>query len=150
MKKLVSLIRLILFEYKYLHFFLTGTSGVALNLFVTWALTTFVFGLHGYFKAYIIALAANLAYNFTLHTKVTFGTKEGHGRRFVLFVAYSLVLTALQAFVVRTVTPVVGLEYYLFVIATTTAMFSCVTFVFFKFFLFYERRDNERASPNGN
>ena len=142
MKKLIALAHFILIEHKYLHFFVTGTSGVVLNLFVTWFLTTFVFGLQNYFKAYVIALAVNLVYNFALHTKVTFGTKGGHGRRFVWFTVYSLALTALSAYIVRTVTPIVGLEYYLFVIAATIAVFSCVTFVFFKFFLFREKPED--------
>ncbi|OGZ07922.1 MAG: hypothetical protein A3C93_04335 [Candidatus Lloydbacteria bacterium RIFCSPHIGHO2_02_FULL_54_17] len=139
MQKLITLTRSILFEHKYLHFFATGTSGVAINLFVTWLLTTYFFGLSGYFKAYVVALVINLVYNFTLHTKVTFGTTEGHWQRFIWFVIYSLLLTALQAYIVRTVTPMVGLEYYLFVIAVTILVFSCVTFLFFKFFLFRER-----------
>ncbi|MDO8520609.1 MAG: GtrA family protein [bacterium] len=147
-RKLIALAHTILIEHKYLHFFVTGTSGVALNLFVTWFLTTFVFGLQNYFKAYAIALAVNLVYNFVLHTKVTFGTTGGHGRRFIWFAMYSLAMTALQAYIVRTVTPLVGLEYYLFVIAATIAVFSCVTFVFFKFFLFREHRKDEAGGSS--
>src|SRR3989344_9646925 len=91
MKKLIALAHFILIEHKYLHFFATGTSGVVLNLFVTWFLTTFVFGLQNYFKAYVIALAVNLVYNFVLHTKVTFGTRGGHGRR-IVFVFFFYIL----------------------------------------------------------
>ena len=139
MHKLITHIRAILFEHKYLHFFATGVSGVAINLFVTWLLTTYYFGLSGYFKAYIIATLLNLVYNFTLHTKITFETKERHVRRFVFFVTYSLIMTAVQASIVRMVTPLVGLEYYLLVIATAIFLFSCITFLFFKFFLFREQ-----------
>lgn len=147
-QKLITLARVILFEHKYLHFFATGVSGVALNLFVTWFLTTYYFGLENYFKAYIISLLCNLVYNFVLHTKVTFATKERHMQRFVFFVAYSILLTAVQAYVVRTITPIVGLEYYLFVIATAIAVFSCVTFVFFKFFLFNEKKSAGGSTPS--
>lgn len=146
MHTLIAHARSILFEHKYLHFFATGVSGVALNLSVTWLLTTFVFGLEGYFKGYVIALLLNLVYNFTLHTKITFETKERHLRRFVYFTTYSIFLTALQAVIVRTVTPMVGLEYYLFVIATTIALFSVVTFLFFKFYLFHEPPDRPEGA----
>ncbi len=146
MEKLIGHTKAILFEHKYLHFFMTGVSGVGINLLVTWFLTTYVFGLAGYFKGYIIGTTINLFYNFALHTKVTFETKSGHARRFIFFVTYSLVLTAVQASVVRVVTPMVGLEYYLFVIAGAIFIFSCVTFLFFKFFLFHEQHERETDS----
>lgn len=141
MKKLWELAHAILFKHKYLHFFATGASGVALNLGITWFFTTFVFGLERYFTGYIIGLAANFIYNFILHTKVTFGTKERHLERFMIFVIYGIAITALQAYLVRTITPMVGLEYYLFVIAAVILTLSSITFVFFKFSLFRENKE---------
>ena len=146
MHTLIEHAKTILFRHKYLHFFMTGTSGVVINLFITWLLTTLVFGLPGYFKAYIIGTTINLIYNFALHTKVTFQTKKRHVRRFAFFVAYSLLFTVIQAYVVRTLTPIIGLHLYLFVIAATIFVFSCITFLFFKFFLF--REDNENKSDD--
>ena len=143
MRKYIDLARHILFEQKYLHFFLTGISGVAFNLGITWLLTTYVFGLAQYFRAYLIGVSFNLVYNFVLHTIVTFNTKERHVRRFVWFVVYSILLTLLQAYVVRTITPIIGLEYYLLVTATTMFLFSTVPFVFLKYMLF--REPHERS-----
>lgn len=145
MRKIIALARNILFEQKYFHFFLTGISGVAINLGLTWIFTTYVFGLANYFRAYLIGVSFNLVYNFVLHTIVTFNTKERHVQRFVWFVVYSILLTLLQAYVVRTITPMVGLQYYLLVIATTIFVFSTVTFVFFKFILFRESHEKQTA-----
>ena len=138
MKKIFSLIYDILIRHKYLHFFLTGTSGVAINLAITWYFTTYVFGLSNYFKAYMIGLAFNLIYNFSLHTFVTFNTKTHHIRRLLLFIGYSLLLTPVNFLVVRTVTEFVGHRFYLIVIAGTIFVFSSITFLLFKFSLFKE------------
>lgn len=140
MHTLITHIQTILFRHKYLHFFLTGTSGVAINLLVTWILTTFVFGLTGYFTAYLIGTTVNLLYNFTLHTLVTFGTTSRHFFRLVGFVLYSIGITVVQALIVRSVTELIGLQYYLLVIATTIFILSAITFVVFKLFLFHESR----------
>ncbi len=126
----------VLFVHKYLHFFATGVTGVALNLVITWIFTRFVFGLEGYFSAYLIGVAINLIFNFTIHTIVTFKTKDRVAERMVGFLAYSLSMTTFQAWVVKTLTPKIGLEYYIFVIGGVIFVFSIVTFLLFKFFLF--------------
>jgi putative flippase GtrA len=145
METLITHAKAILFKHKYLHFFLTGVSGVAINLSITWFFTTFVFGLAGYFKAYIIGATANLLYNFTLHTLVTFKTTSRHFSRLVGFVLYSVALTLLQMGIVKYVTELVGLKYYLLVIATTIFLLSTITFLLFKFFLFHEPRNDTEA-----
>jgi len=128
----------LLYKYKYIHFFLTGMSGVGLALLITWSLTEHVFGLENYFTSYLIGLAANLVYNFILHTKVNFHTKMNHPRRFVIFVIYSLLLASLQAVTVKLLTPVIGVEFYLFVIAAIILMYSTISYFIFKFIIFSE------------
>lgn len=131
------LVRL-LYKYKYIHFFLTGITGVGLALFITWATTEYIFGLENYFTAYLIGLAVNLIYNFILHTTVSFGTKKNHPQRFVIFVIYSLCMASLQAGTVKVLTPAFGIEYYLFVIASVILIYSTISFFLFKFIIFSE------------
>lgn len=121
---------------RYIHFFIVGATGVALNLAITAFFTELVFGREQYFTGYLIGLAANLLYNFGLHTVVTFKTKDRHGRRLVIFVAYSLILAYIQAQLVKWLTAIVGVDWYLVVIAGVILSFSVVTFVLFKLVLF--------------
>jgi len=128
----------LLYKYKYIHFFLTGMTGVGLALLIIWLLTEYVFGLENYFTSYLIGLATNLIYNFTLHTKVCFNTKNNHPQRFVIFVIYSLLMASLQAVTVNILTPIIGIEFYLFVIASIILLYSTVSFFIFKFIIFSE------------
>ena len=130
----------LLVRVKYAHFFATGVSGLALALGTAYLLTEFVFGLERYYEAYLIGLAANLVYNFTLHTLVTFKTKERHLLRFLIFASYSLSMSALQALLVKKLTPIVGVERYLLVIGTIVLTFSTVNFLVFKLSMFNEAR----------
>jgi hypothetical protein len=126
---------------KYLHFFATGVTGVLINLFATWFLTTFVFGLENYFSGYTIGIVLNLAFNFTVHTIVTFKARRHVFQRMLGFTAYSISMTLFQAWVVKTITPIVGLQWYLGVIASVIFIFSIVTFLLFKYFLFRDDGD---------
>ena len=128
----------LLYKYKYIHFFLTGMTGVGLALLITWTLTEYVFGLENYFTSYLIGLAANLVYNFTLHTYVSFNTKNNHPRRFVTFVIYSILMVSLQAVTVKILTPIIGIEFYLFVIASVILVYSSISYFIFKFIIFSE------------
>lgn len=121
---------------RYLHFFVVGMTGVAINLGITAFFAELVFGREQYFDAYLIGLFANLLYNFILHTRITFKTKGNHTRRLVIFTAYSLVLAYVQAQVVKYLTAVVGVNWYLVVIASVIFVFSILTFLLFKFVLF--------------
>lgn len=129
---------LLLYKYKYVHFFIVGGSGVALNLGITWALTTFVFGLESYFNAYLIGIAANLIWNFMLYSFALFKTKGDHMRRLSLFVAYFIAMTWFNTLIVRTIVGIVGVEYYLVVIGGVILMLSTVNFFVFKLSLFKE------------
>ena len=123
---------------RYMHFFVVGVTGVAINLGITAFFAELVFGRENYFSAYLIGLSANLLYNFVLHTFVTFKTKGGHVTRLSIFLGYSLALAYIQAQVVKTVTAMLGFNWYLVVIASVIFFFSIVTFVLFKFVLFKE------------
>lgn len=140
MNPTVSLLRTILITHKFLHFFVTGVLGVLLNLVTTWTLTTFVYGINGYFTAYLIGTTVNLLFNFTIHTLVTFETKTHHAKRLLGFVFYNIGMTIVQASIIRHVTALVGPEYYLLVIASTILVFSIGSFIVFKFFLFHEHK----------
>ena len=63
-----------LFIQKYFHFFFTGVTGVALNLSATWFFTGYVFGIEGYFDAYLIGIAL-LPFTFDN------GARHGPGRQ---------------------------------------------------------------------
>ena len=121
---------------RYLHFFVVGVTGVAINLGITAFFAELVFGRENYFSAYLIGLSANLLYNFILHTFVTFKTSGGHIMRLSIFLAYSLMLAYIQAQVVKSVTEFLGINWYLVVIASVIFFFSIVTFILFKFVLF--------------
>ena len=126
---------LVLFD-RYVSFFITGATGVALNLFITWSLTTLLFGRDQYFYAYLIGLAVNLVYNFVRHALFTFQTKSSPVLRFVVFIVYSLAMAGLQAVTVRELVAVTGETYYLVVIAAVIFVFSTVTFVVCNYWLF--------------
>lgn len=138
MNPLTSFIKKILITHKFLHFFVTGVLGVLLNLSITWTLTTFVYGVHGYFTAYLIGTAVNLSFNFIIHTLVIFKTRTRHATRLTGFVLYNIGMTAVQASVIKYVTTLVGVQYYLLVIGGTIFTFSVGSFTVFKFFLFHE------------
>lgn len=123
---------------KYVSFFITGVTGVLLNLGLTWTLTELVFGVENYFYAYLVGLSANLMYNFLRHSFVTFNTSSRHKQRFVLFVGYSLAMAGLQAVTVKYLVSLIGNTYYLPIIAAVIFVFSTVTFVVCNWWLFRE------------
>jgi putative flippase GtrA len=129
----------LLSHHRYIHFFLIGVTGVGINLVLTWFFAEFVFGRSRYFDAYLIGLAGNLVYNFILHTVITFKTTRAHSKRFIVFIFYALLMTALQAYLVKIITPIVGVDYYLFVIASIILFFSTVSFFIFKLSVFNEK-----------
>lgn len=147
MKNAIIKISSFLSHSRYLHFFAVGATGVALNLAITAFFAEIVFGRENYFSAYIIGLAINLLYNFTLHTVMTFKTKTKHLRRLTVFIIYSLVLTYLQAYMVKNIVSFVGVNWYLVVIASVILVFSIVTFLLFKFVLF---REDEKLESDNN
>jgi putative flippase GtrA len=140
MHRLFRIARFVLIEHRVLTYALTGVSAVGLHLALTWFFTEFVFGLERYMLGYAIGITVTLIYNFTLHAYVNFRNTSEPISRFSLFVVYSLLMTAFQAYLVRTITPIVGLEHYLIVIATIILVFSTVSFLVLKFILFKHKQ----------
>lgn len=125
-------------NYRLVHFLSVGSLGALLNLFLTWFFTTFVFGQAHYLDAFVIGIVGNLIFNFTFNTLITFKTQKKHVRRFFGFVAYSLFIAGIQYLTVRTITPLIGTDLYLWVIAGVILTYSFLNFVFFKYILFRE------------
>ena len=147
---------------RYLHFFMTGATGVVLNLFVSWFFVEFIFLRDEYFVfnnllkdttlGVIMGQTINLIYNFYLHTKMTFKTKENHKRRFVIFIAYSLFMTYVVivplilvlrnflgfVFPYTYLNFLVGFE-YLIASAVVILFFSFFNFIVFKIWLFKDK-----------
>ena len=150
MKKIISEIKTInifnpidwyklFYKHRLIHFLFTGGTGVLINIGITGLLTEFVLGRENYFSAYLIGLTANLIYNFTLHTVMTFKTKKNHKSRFTIFIVYSLLMALLQAILINTIVSLIGVDYYLFVIGSVILTFSFITYIFFKLLLFNEK-----------
>ncbi len=128
----------VFWKHNVIQFLLVGGSGVLLQLIVTWLLTSFVFGLEKYYIGYTFGLSLNLIYNFILHTFFTFKAKNGHGRRFIGFIVYSLFMAMLQYLIVRGLVYLFGNSWYLVVISGVILICSIITFIIFKFWLFRE------------
>lgn len=120
------------------HFFITGVSGVMLNMLITWLLTEFVFGVDRYIIGYFVGTTVNICYNFFIHSILTFKTRKRHTRRFVIFVLFSIGSTAIQVGIVHLLTLYFGRAYYLPIIASTILVLSVLSFLFFKHSLFNE------------
>ena len=163
LRNLLNLRFLLKFFYKtrYLHFCITGTTGVLLNLFFSWLFVEFIFLESEYLifnflvmsttLGVIIGQTINLIYNFSLHTKMTFKTKKDHKKRFTIFIVYSLFITyavivplilILRNFFEYTFPHIylrflVGFE-YLVASAIIILFFSIFNFIVFKIWLFKE------------
>lgn len=129
----------ILLRHRFIHFLFVGGGGLAISLGVTWFFTQFLLGLEKYFTAYLIGTAAALVFNFTMYSLVIFRTSREHARRLFVYFAYILCVILIQAQIVSFITPIVGLSWYLVVIATVIAFFSVVNFLVFKLSIFKER-----------
>lgn len=132
-----------LLKKRFIHFFIIGSSGVILNLLITFLLSEFVFlreniylGVKGYTISFIFGTACNLIYNFILHTRITFNVKKNHGKRFVIFICYSILMSSFQVWLNKLLVPVFGSEYHIFADAGIILVFSIVTFLLFKLWLF--------------
>lgn len=129
----------IMLRHRFLHFLVVGGGGLAIGLGITWLFTTFIFGLEGYFTAYLIGTAAALIFNFTMYSLVIFRTSKEHVRRLAAYFVYILVIIIIQAQIVNFVTPLVGLKWYLLIIGSVIAVFSIINFLVFKLSIFKER-----------
>lgn len=157
LKNPINLIKF-LWKTKYIHFFITGTSGVLINLVFAFIFVEYVFTNPSYnffitiqntTIGIIIGTSINLIYNFILHTNMTFKTKKNHTKRFLIFIIYSLFvsyfinlpLTILfRNFLEKTLPEFISSYSYLISSAFVILFVSCFTFIFFKLYLFKEKK----------
>ncbi|MDA3855685.1 MAG: GtrA family protein [Candidatus Woesearchaeota archaeon] len=123
-------------KFRFVHFLLVGGTGVLINILFTAFFAEIVFGREEYFYAYLIGLFSNLVYNFILHTKFTFKTKDKHKRRFTYFIVYNLLMSALQAVIIKSIVDYIGVDYYLLVIVGVIGFFFTINFLVSKLILF--------------
>ncbi len=140
----------LLIRYKYIHFLVIGVTGLGLALLIIFLLTEFVFGRENYYTAYLIGLVINLTYNFVLHTLISFRTQRKHVSRFIVFIVYNLLMASFQATVVGFVTPIIGVDFYIFIIATVVFIFSIINYLVFKLVVFFEQYDQEDSRSEGS
>lgn len=121
---------------RFIHFFLVGLTGLFINLTLTATFAELVFGRQDYFYAYLIGLFSNLTYNFVLHSIITFKKKTKKALRFSGFIAYNLIMSVFQAYLVDLFVSIVGVDFYLLVITFVIGSLFVVNFLVSKFFLF--------------
>lgn len=131
----------------FFRFFLTGVTGAALSLLITWGLTTFILGTDHYFSAYLVGISVNLLFNFLVYTYAVFKTTHDHLRRLGVFLFYGVIMAFLQGATVHFITSLVGATHYLFVIAGVIALFAVLNFFVFKLSIFKEYKEGETANP---
>lgn len=130
-----------LYVSRYLHFFVVGCVGTFINLFITFILTEFIFGKEKYFTAYLIGLLIAILYNFTIHTIITFKTKNNHTKRLITFMLWSLFIAYIEAVNIKYITKVLGVDYYIFIIAGVILVYSTFSFLVCKLILFKEEEN---------
>ncbi len=127
------------FSYALLRTLATGGSGALLSILVTYVCVEYLFGKEGYFTAYLTGVAIGVIYAFGVFAFAVFKTTEHLLRRFVLFALYMALLVVVQSVIVRAVVSVVGVDYYLHVIALTIAALSLVNHLVYSRYIFVTR-----------
>jgi len=130
-KKIISI--------KFIKFFIVGSTGVLLNLIITAILQFFIFPKELFYMASIIGTTINVIYNFILHTFFTFKTKTKHKKRFFIYALYIIFISTTQELIIKTTTPLIGLNYLVIYKALIILIFSIITYFFFKIYLFNEK-----------
>lgn len=120
----------------FLHTLITGGSGALLSLGITYFCVEYIFGKEGYFIAYLTGVAFGVVYAFAVFAFAIFKTTERLLQRFALFSVYMMVLVVVQAAIVRTVVPIVGIDYYLVVIGVTIMALSFVNYLVYSRVIF--------------
>lgn len=124
---------------KVIKFFFVGSSGIIINLLITGVLQFFVFEREQFYLASIIGTCFNILYNFTLHSLYTFNTKSNHRSRFAKFVLYTLILASFQEYLLKIITPMIGIDFLVIIKGFLVLFFSVFTFIFFNYVLFNEK-----------
>lgn len=129
-------IAIFFYNSRFVHFVIVGCLGVSIHLAITAMLAEFVFSREKYFIGYCIGLVIALTINFIFHTHFTYKMQKNHKRRYGFFMAYSICMATLQAFTVKSVVPIVGVDYYLLVIPCVILIYSVISHLFFKWVIF--------------
>ena len=119
-----------------IRFTISSGLGVLVNISLTYILTEFVFGRNQYLFAYIIGLGVGILTQFIMHVIFTFKTKDYVVKKFLLFYIYSILMTIFQVFVVKNITNIVGVDYYMPVIIGTIGVFYAVSYFVNKLYIF--------------
>ncbi|MFP4567631.1 MAG: GtrA family protein [Candidatus Woesearchaeota archaeon] len=127
---------------KYTKFFFIGATGVLINLIVT-GLLQLILKPQNFYIASIIGTATNLIYNFYMHTKITFKTKNKHKQRLAIFTIYTLTISAIQETIIKNITPLIGINYLIIIKATIILTFSIITYILYNNIIFNEKQKNK-------
>jgi putative flippase GtrA len=120
---------------QFIRFLLVGGTGTLLNLGLSWLVTS-LFGIEQYVWGIVVGLSVNILYNFALYTHAVFKTQGNHGKRIVIFSAYSVCIAGLYVVLVRAISSLVGTEYYLYVSLVAILFFAVVNYVVLKWSIF--------------
>ncbi len=110
--------------------------GAAVNIAVSWAVVTLWLGIEQYLIASMLGLFANIVFNFQSYSRMLFQDSTYSHAQFISFCAYSAFTVVVYLSIVRFVTPLVGLEWYLVVSIGAIACLALVNFFFLKRVIF--------------
>ena len=127
---------------KFTQTLLTGGSGALLSLLVTSILTEFVFSREQYFTAYLVGVAVGVMYVFAIFIRVVFKTDTHVWKRFAFFSLYMTFLVVLQTFAVKSIVSIVGVDWYLVVIACVIGILSFINYFVYKNFIFANKQED--------
>jgi putative flippase GtrA len=122
--------------WEYIKTMAVSGSGALVSILITAGLTEYVFGREHYFTAYIIGVAIGVVYAFIMLSKKVFQGDRNHGKRFMWFSLYMALLVVLQTLVVKSLVGMLGVSWYLPVIAGTMLVVSFISFAVYKYFIF--------------
>lgn len=113
----------------FIKFSFSSGLGVFINLLLTFILTEGLFGKQHYFYAYTIGLTVGLLVQFIMHIKYTFKKSIDIKKKFGQFMSYSVIMTLIQASTVKAISDVLGVDYYIFIIAFVICIFYIINYL---------------------
>jgi putative flippase GtrA len=146
-----------LWNIKFINFLIIGTSGVFLNLLISFFIVEFILNSSTYFLlsfsikhttiGIISGISVNMLFNFYFFTKSTFKTKKNHIKRFFIFLVYAIFITyivnlqttlLLRDFLENILFDKIAKFSYLIASIVVIITISIINFFVFKFWLFKE------------
>lgn len=121
---------------RYIIFIIGGGIGALINLAMTYVMTEF-FGLW-YILGFILGSAANIAFNFAYHRRITFSVKDRMQSRFLKFIAVNILIGIGSVGFIYMLTEGLKLWYMLSAIIAITCI-SMINFLINKFWVFRYR-----------